>query len=168
MLRFAEASDCRMAAWCGISATSTDAREACGICDFCDPGGVIAQQFREATEAERSRDASRARRASQSRRQGDGRLHSELFNDGTLDRRECEQLLVRDGPRRAAAPGRCGVRKRRQTHRLPQSGATEAGGEWDGSGPVLFHRRCVRSRVDANGARGRPRRSRSAPPSPAQ
>ena len=71
-----------------------DAREPCGICDFCAPAGCVAQRYREATA---DGTATPPRACIAALRTGDGkstgRLHAEVFADKSLDRRAFEQLL---------------------------------------------------------------------------
>jgi DNA topoisomerase-3 len=70
-----------------------DSGAACGLCDVCAPGGCIAQSFREPSTGER--DAIErilaALRADDG--QATGKLHRELFKDGSLDRRSFEHVL---------------------------------------------------------------------------
>ncbi len=52
MLRFADASECRMCALVAHFGDRYGALKPCGICDFCAPGDCEAQRFRAATEDE--------------------------------------------------------------------------------------------------------------------
>jgi len=52
MIRFAEAEHCRMSTLVTHFGDLADGRTACGICDFCDPAGCVAQRFRPATKPE--------------------------------------------------------------------------------------------------------------------
>ena len=93
MLRFAESSECRMAAMVRHFGDLADSRKACGICDFCAPDECAGQRFRTATAAEQ--DA--ARRITAALRGADyrptGRLYSELFADGAMTRDAFEDVL---------------------------------------------------------------------------
>ena len=52
VLRYTELSECRMSALVRHFGDVEDARQACGVCDVCDPGGAVLRQFRRATAAE--------------------------------------------------------------------------------------------------------------------
>jgi superfamily II DNA helicase RecQ len=70
-----------------------DGQTACGICDFCAPAQCVAQQFRTATEAERTM----LFRAIAALRAGDtkstGKLHGELCPNGVMSRDNFEEVL---------------------------------------------------------------------------
>jgi superfamily II DNA helicase RecQ len=93
MLRFAESNECRMAALVRHFGDLADSRNACGVCDFCAPGECAGQQFRTATQPEREAAAKviGALRAGGAR--PTGRLHTELFADGSLTRDAFEDVL---------------------------------------------------------------------------
>ena len=52
VLRFTELSECRMSALVRHFGDVEDAKQACGVCDVCDPGGAVLRLFRRATLAE--------------------------------------------------------------------------------------------------------------------
>ncbi len=52
VIRFAEAQECRMSTLVTHFGDLADGRRSCGICDFCDPAGCVAQRFEAATELE--------------------------------------------------------------------------------------------------------------------
>ncbi len=52
VLRYTELSECRMSALVRHFGDVEDARQPCGVCDVCDPGGAVLRQFRRATAAE--------------------------------------------------------------------------------------------------------------------
>ena len=93
MHRYAESSQCRMAALVRHFGDFADARKPCGKCDFCAPSGCIGQRFRPATAPE-SRAAARilAGLSSEGAR-ATGKLHSELCPQGELSRDAFEEVL---------------------------------------------------------------------------
>ncbi|HXR39011.1 MAG TPA: ATP-dependent DNA helicase RecQ [Terracidiphilus sp.] len=52
VLRYTELSECRMSALVRHFGDVEDAKQACGVCDVCDPAGAVLRQFRRATTAE--------------------------------------------------------------------------------------------------------------------
>ncbi len=52
VIRFAEAEHCRMSTLVTHFGDLADGQTACGMCDFCDPAGCVAQRFRQATQME--------------------------------------------------------------------------------------------------------------------
>ena len=93
VIRYADVNHCRMSALVRHFGDLTDGRQACGICDFCAPAECQAQRFRTATAAER--DA--LLRVVSALRNGDskttGKLHAELYLDGSMTRDEFEDVL---------------------------------------------------------------------------
>ena len=73
MLRYAESNECRMSALVRHFGDFADARQPCGICDFCAPADCAGQRFRAATAEERATAARGARGASQGREITTGR-----------------------------------------------------------------------------------------------
>ena len=133
MIRFTESGECRMLSLVRHFGDYEDAREPCGICDFCAPAGCVAQRYREATAAEREAAA----RVIAALRAGDGkstgRLHTEVFADKSLDRRAFEQLLcdmARAGLLRLADAT---FEKDGKRIDFRKAHLTRAGREWDGS-----------------------------------
>ena len=53
MIRYTQASECRMLGLVRHFGDFADAHERCGICDFCAPDESIAQSFRPAADTER-------------------------------------------------------------------------------------------------------------------
>jgi DNA topoisomerase-3 len=93
MHRYAESSQCRMAALVRHFGDLTDARKPCGKCDFCAPADCIGQRFRKGTAPE---IAVAGRILSVLRAQGSratGKLHNELCPQGELSRDSFEQVL---------------------------------------------------------------------------
>ena len=93
MIRYTQSSECRMLGLVRHFGDYADARERCGICDFCAPDESIAQSFRPATDAERKAAGRILSALKKSGRKATGRLHSEVFADYSLDRDGFEQLL---------------------------------------------------------------------------
>ena len=93
MLRFAESNECRMSALVRHFGDFSEARKACGICDFCAPEDCVGQKFRAAT----SREQNAAEAVMTALRSGGakttGRLHAELHPDGILTRNDFEDVL---------------------------------------------------------------------------
>jgi DNA topoisomerase III len=82
MLRYAEASDCRMRSLVAHFGDVEGARTPCGICDFCAPQEVQAQGVREATAQEQ--DLANEVLAALKLRDGQsaGRLHEQVCGGG--------------------------------------------------------------------------------------
>ena len=93
MIRYAQASDCRMLGLVRHFGDYADAQKRCGICDFCAPDECIAQSFRPASNAERSAAGRILSALKKAGRKATGRLHSEVFADYSLDRDSFEQVL---------------------------------------------------------------------------
>lgn len=93
VLRYAQASQCRMSAVVRHFGDIADGRTACGICDFCAPDECVAQRFRKATTEERSA----VTRVVSALRLGEvkstGKLHSQLYPDGEMARDDFEEVL---------------------------------------------------------------------------
>jgi DNA topoisomerase-3 len=93
MIRYTEASGCRMLGLVRHFGDFADAQQRCGICDFCAPDESIAQSFRPASDAERKAARRILAALKKSGRKATGRLHSEVFADYSLDRDGFEQVL---------------------------------------------------------------------------
>jgi superfamily II DNA helicase RecQ len=93
MLRFAESNECRMAAMVRHFGDLADSRKACGVCDFCAPDDCVGQRFRApgVEEREVARRAIGALRGTEYR--PTGKLHAELFADGSCTRDAFEEVL---------------------------------------------------------------------------
>lgn len=94
MLRYAAATQCRMAALVRHFGDRTDTQAWCGMCDFCAPEECIAQQFRDANFAEEraARDVIAALQGGFAK--STGKLHGELCSAGELDRNGFEEVLA--------------------------------------------------------------------------
>jgi RecQ family ATP-dependent DNA helicase len=93
MLRYAESSECRMAALVRHFGDLADARKACGICDFCAPAECIGQRFRPATGAERAAALSVVEALRSGGTRSTGRLHTEVCPHGEMTRDAFEEIL---------------------------------------------------------------------------
>jgi RecQ family ATP-dependent DNA helicase len=93
VIRYAEATHCRMSALVRHFGDFGDGRRTCGHCDFCAPETCIAQRFRRATNLERQtiKEVLEALRTKQS--VSTGRLHQELFPSAETNRNDFEELL---------------------------------------------------------------------------
>jgi len=93
MIRYTQASECRMLGLVRHFGDYADAQQRCGICDFCAPDECIAQSFRPAIDAERKAAGRILSALKKSGRKATGRLHAEVFADYSLDRDGFEQVL---------------------------------------------------------------------------
>src|SRR5205085_2515763 len=95
MLAYCESSGCRMVSLVRYFGDFANARDRCGVCDFCAPTAVVSQTFRppDDTELEQIGRILEALAASEYGT-GTGRLHQSCFGDGSLDRRRFEELLA--------------------------------------------------------------------------
>ncbi len=94
MMRFASGAECRMAALIRHFGDASDASRTCGLCDFCSPERASAQAFREPTRDETS-EIKRMLRSLAAAPSGKstGKLYTELYPKGELDRKEMDALL---------------------------------------------------------------------------
>ena len=72
---------------------TADSHQRCGVCDFCNPDATIARRFRPAAAQEQENIARILEFLRKSDGVATGRLHSQVFAGGGLDRRSCEELL---------------------------------------------------------------------------
>jgi RecQ family ATP-dependent DNA helicase len=92
MLRYAESSECRMAALVRHFGDLADSRKPCGVCDFCAPGNCVGQRFRPASPDELA-SARAVIAALRSGSRSTGKLHSEIHAHGEMTRDEFEEVL---------------------------------------------------------------------------
>jgi ATP-dependent DNA helicase RecQ len=94
MMRFASAAECRMAALIRHFGDMSDSSRACGLCDFCSPERASSQTFRDPSPSE-LREMHRILRelAAAPHGKSTGKLHTELYPRGDLDRKELDVLL---------------------------------------------------------------------------
>jgi DNA topoisomerase-3 len=94
MLSYCESGSCRMLALVRYFGDTTDSRRPCGVCDFCNSGEAIGQEFRAPDLDERGH----VKRIIDELKTGGGistgRLHTKLFENSRLDRNSFEALLV--------------------------------------------------------------------------
>ena len=93
ILRFAESSECRMAAMVRHFGDLADSRKPCGICDFCAPEHCAGQAFRPATVDERAAAAAVIAKLRDEGTRATGKLYTELHPGGDLTRNEFEDVL---------------------------------------------------------------------------
>jgi DNA topoisomerase-3 len=93
MHRYAESSECRMAALVRHFGDLTDARKPCGKCDFCAPADCIGQRFRRASAPEISAAARTLAALRADGPRATGKLHNELFPNAELTRDSFEEVL---------------------------------------------------------------------------
>ncbi len=93
MLRFADGSQCRMAALVAHFGDKAGAVDPCGICDFCAPDACQAQVFREASARELEVACEIVKALKKSDGRSTGKLHTELCGGTTLSRDNFEQIL---------------------------------------------------------------------------
>jgi len=93
MLRFADGSQCRMAALVAHFGDKAGAVDPCGICDFCAPDACQAQVFREASARELGVAGEIIKALKKSDGRSTGKLHTELCGGTALSRDNFEQIL---------------------------------------------------------------------------
>jgi len=94
MMRFATATECRMAALIHHFGDMSDANRACGLCDFCSPERASSQEFRDPSSSELSEMLRIVHGLSgMSKGKSTGKLHSELYPHDELDRKQMDALL---------------------------------------------------------------------------
>ena len=93
VLRYTELSECRMSTLVRHFGDVEDAKQACGVCDVCDPAGAVLRQFRRASGSE----LEIARRIVEELRGADykaaGTLQKNLDLVGRISRDEYDGLL---------------------------------------------------------------------------
>jgi superfamily II DNA helicase RecQ len=92
-MKFAESNHCRMATLVRHFGDFADARNACGICDFCSPAACSAQRFRNATEKERAALFRVLAALRPNAVKSTGKLHAELYPDAGMSRDAFEEVL---------------------------------------------------------------------------
>ncbi len=99
MMRLATGAECRMAALVRHFGDVSDAQRPCGRCDFCSPEQSSAQSFRQPTTDELAtmqrilRSLSGGSHSGPFSGKSTGKLHTELFPSGEVDRKELDTLL---------------------------------------------------------------------------
>lgn len=139
MIRFTESGECRMLSLVRHFGDYSDARRPCGICDFCAPAECVAQRFRPATAAERSRVTRiLSLLAAGDGRKTSGKIHAELSGGETSGRRASEQLLC--DMARAGLVTIVEAEFEKDGRRIPYRNVaiTAAGRAWDGEGEIAI------------------------------
>jgi superfamily II DNA helicase RecQ len=77
----------------GYFGDASDSRARCGICDVCNPGAAVAQEFRAASQPERDKISLIVQALKKTDTTGTGKLYSTVFPSGAPDRRTFEDLL---------------------------------------------------------------------------
>jgi superfamily II DNA helicase RecQ len=154
MIRFTEAGDCRMLSLVRHFGDYSDAKQPCGICDFCAPEETVAQHYRPANEEERRAIGLILGALRKADGKSTGRLHGEVFPDNAMERRGFEQLLcdmARAGLLRLADSS---FEKDGRRIDYRKVAITDDGREWDGAGEVSI-REAVRGEPGARKRRGK-------------
>jgi len=93
MMRYAESTQCRMAALVRYFGDLADGQEPCGTCDFCAPGRCAAQRFRTATEAEHTAFLRVVAALRTGGAKSTGKLYGDLYPNHELSRDAFEEVL---------------------------------------------------------------------------
>ena len=163
VLRYTELNECRMCALVRHFGDVEDARQACGVCDVCDPGGAVLRQFRRATAS----DLELARRIVEQLRgvesKATGTLLKSLDLAGRMSRDEFEALLGAMVQSRLIEMEEAEFEKDGQLIKFRKVRLTEAGREVrSGSGLELLINDGIVEEFAARGA-ARPRANKAAP-----
>ena len=101
MLAYCEGASCRMLSLVGYFGDTADSRQRCGVCDFCNGGASVVQNYRRANDVECAQIEHIIEVLRNSGALASGRLYTQAFTDGTLARRGFEELI--------RAMARCGL-----------------------------------------------------------
>lgn len=93
MLAYCESPCCRMLSLVRYFGDMADSRRTCGVCDFCDPSSVVAQTFRALIAPERIAVETILKALANTDGISTGRLYTQAFPYGAVDRRTFEDLL---------------------------------------------------------------------------
>lgn len=93
VMRYAEASQCRMAALVRHFGDTADGKLACGVCDYCAPQSCVAREFRTGTGEERKSVLAIVEALRLSMSKSTGKLFKEVFPKEQISRSEFEDLL---------------------------------------------------------------------------
>ncbi|HVU45564.1 MAG TPA: ATP-dependent DNA helicase RecQ [Terracidiphilus sp.] len=93
VVRYTNASECRMAALVRHFGDEEDASQACGKCDVCDPSGAVLRQFRRATAEERGLVQQMIEELRSVDYKAAGTLQRSLDPHGRMSRDEFDALL---------------------------------------------------------------------------
>ncbi|MBL8173532.1 MAG: DNA topoisomerase 3 [Bryobacterales bacterium] len=133
MLNYAGGSTCRMVSLIRYFGDLADAARVCGVCDICNAKDAVVQQYRPATEKE----LALGQRILEGLRKGGqastGKLHGALFADGSLDRRDFEELLGAMARGGLVDVQEASFQKDGRTLEYKRVGLTEAGRDANGA-----------------------------------
>jgi DNA topoisomerase-3 len=93
MISYCEGASCRMLALVSYFGDSTDARRRCGVCDFCNGAASVVQTYRPANDKECAQIDRILAVLRNSGAIASGRLYTQAFSDGALNRSGFEELL---------------------------------------------------------------------------
>ena len=93
LLRYTELNECRMCALVRHFGDVEDARQSCGVCDVCDPGGAVLRQFRRATATDLELALRIVEQLRGAEPKATGTLLKSLDLAGRMSRDEYEALL---------------------------------------------------------------------------
>jgi hypothetical protein len=93
VLRYTELNECRMCALVRHFGDVEDARQSCGVCDVCDPGGAVLRQFRRATATDLELALRIVEQLRGAEPEATGTLLKSLDLAGRMSRDEFEALL---------------------------------------------------------------------------
>ncbi len=93
MLSYSDGACCRMLALVSYFGDTEDSQRRCGVCDFCHPASAEAQRFRGPGATERGNIARILEFLKVNDGAAAGRIHSQVFTDARLTRRDFEELI---------------------------------------------------------------------------
>ncbi|MBC8166848.1 MAG: ATP-dependent DNA helicase RecQ, partial [Bryobacteraceae bacterium] len=93
MLSWCESASCRMLSLVQYFGDTADSRRPCGICDFCNPGESVGQEFRPADAGERASIEAIVALVQGSDGMSAGRLYTQAFGNASVERRSFEEVL---------------------------------------------------------------------------
>jgi DNA topoisomerase-3 len=107
VLSYCESSSCRMLSLVSYFGDTADSRRRCEVCDVCKPDSAVAQRFRSASTKARVNAEKLIETLGVMDGAAAGRVYAQAFPEGSLDRRDFEDLL--------AAMARSGLLEVRET-----------------------------------------------------
>ncbi len=94
MISYTDTTTCRMSSLVRYFGDLEDKQQRCGTCDFCDATSMVAQQLRPANGDEQEKIERILTALKLGNAVATGRLFTETFPDGRLERRDFEDLLA--------------------------------------------------------------------------
>ncbi len=167
MLAYGDVAACRMTTLVRYFGDVADSHGRCGMCDFCDPEGTVAQSSRPASDKERAQAVRILDALKHTDAMATGRLYTQVFGDGSVERRALEELL--------GALARCGLiqianetfEKDGKRIEYRKARITPAGQQADASTPILIpveievEARVKKGKVSKKKAAAAPKKTRS-------